>query len=79
MRRFVLLLVVLLLTVGNLQADGCPYECKSYANGDKFCWEFLSGRKGYMYECEVVAHCWSWVDGTTYCEMQCDGAQCYIA
>ena len=62
-----------------LSAAGCPYECKNYSNGDKFCWEFLSGNKGYLYTCEVNTWCYPYVDGTWYCEVRCDGQQCYIA
>jgi len=73
---------------GDLPASGvrpatqasCDFECKTYPNGDKFCWEWLRGKpKMSMVDCEVVSFCYIGIDGTTWCEIRCQGTKCYLA
>lgn len=79
MRRALLVAIALLAVVPPLDAT-CQFECRSYANGDKYCWEWLSGRAtASMSSCEVIAFCYTGADGTQWCELQCEGQQCYLA
>lgn len=73
--------VALLLVVWTpaAQAD-CQFECKSYPGGDKFCWEWLSGKpKAAWVTCRVESLCYWGIDGTVWCTIRCEGSRCYIA
>jgi len=61
----------------------CPFECRTGVSeegrGFAHCVEYLSGSCGNCNyaTCDDRARCWHMLGAGTYCQIYCEGDQCY--